>query len=172
MVLINGVEYIPDPNNPSEPFEDEVFGNTIPVSKVILFDSKLYNLDDIYKWIYGPLASKTVPHSRRQFTPDEIAEIDRRFEATNPSSSYKHISNEIKEHLIKMLTREYDFDNRPCDMGESQAMAVRFMKEMEASRKNLIIAYPALKSPTTINKILTNHKHLQRHFARWIESLG
>jgi len=167
MVVIDGIEYIPDPSNPSVPFEDEVFGQQIPVSKAILLDSKLYNLDDIYKWIYGPLASKTVPHSRRELSSQEIQEIDTRFEATNPSS----ISEEVKDKLIKILTREYNFDNREFDMGENQATAVRIMQDMEKIRKNIIHQYPALKSPNTINKILTYHKHLQNHFARWIQTL-
>jgi hypothetical protein len=175
-VTINNIDYIEDKENPGTAYEDEIYGKYIPVNKAYILDSKIYNVDDLYTWIYQPLSNKSVPHSRRRIIERELQEIEDIYFTTNNLPRPSSISDDIKNNLIILLNSEYDFNHRHDDFGgydmsENMGLAVRMMREFDQNRRNILVTYPQLNSKQVITRVLALYPRLLNEFSRWINSL-
>jgi hypothetical protein len=163
-IEINGVKYVQDKFKPTQGCEEEINGEIVPIHKAKIYDGKVYNIDDLYKWLFSSSSNKTVPHSRRLFTQLELEEIKNACYCTFDETN-------VKDRFIDLLTKEYNFLSRPSDMSENQGYCVRRMRELKQERTEFIQCHPMLNSRSRVLELLHNCPHLQRQFHFWINML-
>lgn len=149
-------EYIVNKENISEFEEDPISGEIIPKSQAILFDGKIYNVETLYKWInrtnkpYNSI--NIVPHTRREFTTDEINNINNLFQATILSDPKELLLKEFKK-LIRERNDLYFRQGSMDDYSWVENMPEK-LDINEKNIKNIIEKEPSFKSSKLILDIV------------------
>lgn len=98
----NGINYIRDLDYPDKNmiYEDPISGEELKQEDAMLFDAKFYDVNSLHTWINTSASTKTVPHSRRKFTPNEIYNINNFYHNRNNINNFdNNFDNNIPFYL-------------------------------------------------------------------------